>query len=166
LLGSLQFYLKGIIDGLAVPALGKEITARITPPIWDKADAPRAYIWGGRLAAARQTAPRGPGFTAYPWTADIYLAYLAGATQAFEDEPFPGVVDAVLKALQAAPMPTFITAGGVPVGPNQVNPTDTQIQAIGERFELDYPSEHAVLAGRQVWYSARIGASILEVVQA
>ena len=167
MLGSVQLYVKGILDGLLLPrGIPGPRVARITPPVVEKISAPRAYVWGGRLQAARQTAPRGPGFKRFPWTVDVWLAYLDTPDDAFQNEPFPLVIDAVMLAFMRTVMPLFIDAQGNPVGPNATSETDTQILGIGEDFDLEYPPERTVTAQRQVWYSARIGLEVLEVVQA
>lgn len=167
MLGSVQLYVKGILDGLPLPqGTPGPLSARITPPVVEKISAPKAYVWGGRLRAARQTAPRVAGFKKFPWTVDVWLAYLDNPDNALASEPFPRVVDAVMLAFMTTVMPVFINSDGVPVGPNASSRTDTQIQAIGEAFDLEYPPERAVTAQRQVWYAARIGLEVLEVVQA
>jgi hypothetical protein len=53
----------------------------------------------------------------------------------------------------------------VPMGPNAVDETDTQIQSIGETFDLDYPPERTPASMKMIWYSARLGLDVLEVVQ-
>jgi hypothetical protein len=165
-LASVQQYCRGIIDGLALPLPGSpSLTAWITPPVFEKLTGPRAYVWGGRVRGSRQTAPRGPGFRRVPWVVDIWLVYLDTPDQARRAEPFPLVIDAVLAAFMTTPMPVFIDASGTPVGPNAGSAADTQIQSIGESWDLDYPPERAPAAGRMVWYSARIGMDVLEVVQ-
>jgi hypothetical protein len=166
-LSSVQSYVQGLIDGLVIPVSGNPaLTAWITPPVFEKADGPRAYVWGGRVHGGRQTAPRGPGMMKFPWTVDIYLVYLDTPDNARQAEPFPRVIDTVLTTFMTTTMPVWIDAAGVPVGPNASTRTDTQIQAIGESFDLDYPPERAPAAGRMLWYSARIGLDVREVVQA
>lgn len=166
MLGSVQLYCKGLLDGLQMPqGVPGPMIARITPPVVEKISAPKAYVWGGRVASARQTAPRGPAFRKFPWTVDVWLAYMDTPDNALETEPFPRVVDAVMLAFMTAVMPVWIDAGGNPVGPNASSATDTQIQAIGERFDLEYPPERTVAAQRQLWYVAHLGVEVLEVVQ-
>lgn len=122
-------------------------------------------MWGSRVRGSRQTAPRGPGFKKLPWNVDAYLAFMDTPDDALANETFPKVIDAVLWRVFTTVMPLFIDAEGNPMGPNQVNPTDTQIQSIGENFDLDYPPERLPATMKMVWYSARIGLDILEVVQ-
>jgi hypothetical protein len=70
-------------------------------------------------------------------------------------------------AFMTTTMPVWIDVDGVvrDSGVASVR-TDTQIQAIGETFDLDYPPERAVTPQRQVWYTARLGLDVLEVLQA
>jgi hypothetical protein len=167
LLSSIQQYCKSLINGLAMPAgVPGPLTAYITPPAAEKISAPRAYVWGGRVRGSRQTAPRGAGMRKFPWTVDIYLAYMDTPDDALANEPFPMIIDAVLQVFMATTMPVWINTAGVPVGPNASTRTDTQIQAIGETFDLDYPPERMPAPMRMLWYSARIGMDVLEVVQA
>jgi hypothetical protein len=167
MLDSLQLYGKGLLDGLGMPAgVPGPLTAWITPPVVEKMSAPRAYVWGGRLKGRRQTAPRGPGFMRLDWTLDVYVAYMSTPAVAMAEEPFPKITDAVLKVFMTTVMPLFIDAAGRPMGPNQVNETDTQIQAIGESFDGDYPPERSVAGPRMLWYVQRFGIDVVEVVQA
>lgn len=166
MLYSVSKYVLGIVNGLAVPIDGVDpITAWITPPTLEKADGPRAYVWGGSLRAARQTAPRGAGFKKFPWTVSVWLVYLDTPDNARQNEPFPLIIDTVMSAFMDTTMPLFISAEGVPMGPNAVNETDTQIQSIGETFDLDYPPERTPASMKMIWYSARLGLDVLEVVQ-
>jgi hypothetical protein len=167
MLDSMQAYCRGLLDGLAMPqGVPGPLVAWVTPPVVEKANAPRAYVWGGRLRGRRQTAPRGPGFMALTWTVDVYLHYMSTPGKALAEEPFPKVVDAVLKTFMTTTMPLFVDAYGNPVGPNATSETDTQVQAIGEAFDGDYPPERTVDGPRMLWYAQRLGVEVLEVVQA
>jgi len=167
MLDSLQFYVKGLIDGLAMPpGVPGPLTAWITPPVTEKIASPRAYVWGGRLKGGRQTAPRGRGMMRLNWTVDVYVAYMSTPDKAMQEEPFPKVTDAILWTFMTTTMPLFIDAAGNPMGPNQVNATDTQIQAIGESFDSDYPPERTVSGPRMLFYVQRMGIDVMEVVQA
>lgn len=131
----------------------------------EKADGPRAYVWGGRVRSSRQTAPRGPGMKKFPWQVDVWLVYLDTPDNARMNEPFPLIIDSVITAVQTTVMPLFIDRAGVPQGPNATSESDTQIQSIGETFDLDYPPERTPASMKMVWYSARLGLDVLEVVQ-
>lgn len=167
MLASIQQYVKGILDGTEIPVQGiPALTAWVTPPALEQADGPRAYVWGGDVAIGRQTAPRGPGFKKFPWSVDVWLAYLTTPDDGLETEPFPAVIDAVLLALMTTTMPLFIDAQGNPVGPNATSQTDTQIQSIGESMRLQYPPERMVGPMQMLWYTAQLRVDVLEVVQA
>lgn len=165
MLDSCQAYVKGLLDGLPLPGTGP-LTAWITPPVTEKISSPRAYVWGGHLKAARQTAPRGQGFMKFTWAMDVYVAYMSTPDKAMQNEPFPKITDAILRCFMTTTMPLFISAAGVPMGPNAVNDDDTQIQKIGESFASDYPPERSVAGPRMLWYVQRISVDIDEVVQA
>lgn len=162
----MQRYVQGILAGLELPDGLPALTTWVTPPVVEDMDGPRGYVWGSRVQGSRQTAPRGAGFMKLPWTIDVYLAFLDTPDDALANESFPKVIDAVLMKFFTTTMPLFISAAGVPMGSDLVNDTDTQIQAIGERWDLDYPPERLPATMRMVWYSARIGMSVLEVIQA
>lgn len=166
MLDSMQRYTQGLLSGLPLPAGLPSLTAWITSPVVEKITSPRAYVWGGRLKAARQTAPRGAGFMKFTWAMDVYVAYMSTPDKAMQDEPFPKVTDAVLRRFMTTTMPLFVDASGNPMGPNAVNETDTQVTSIGESFDSDYPPERTVSGPRMLWYVTRIGFDITEVVQA
>lgn len=167
MLDSVQHYVHGLLDGLVIPVTQMPpLTAWLTPPVLEQADGPRAYVWGGSLPIDRQTAPRGPGFKKFPWTVDVYLAYLTTPDDGLGAEPMPKIIDAVLRLFMTTTMPLFIDAGGNPVGPNATSSTDTQIQGIGEAPRLEYPPEKMVGPMQMLWYTALIKLDVLEVVQA
>lgn len=167
MLDSVQHYVCNLLNGLTLPAATPgPLTAYISPPALEKLDAPRAYVWGGQLKGRRQTAPRGPGMMRLNWTVTVWLVYMDTPDDALANEPFPGVFDTVLKRFMTTTMPLWIDATGTPVGPNAGSPSDTQIQAIGESFDADYPPERLVNKMRQSWYTSRLGIDVMEVVQA
>lgn len=166
MLYSVQRYAQGIVDGIVMPDGLPPLTAWVTPPVVEQADGPRAYTWGGRAHGSRQTAPRTAGMKKIQWVTDIWLAFLDTPDDALANESFPKVIDAVLWAFFTTVMPVFIDVNGNAVGPNATSPSDTQIQAVGESWDLEYPPERLPMTARMVWYSARIGMDILEVMQA
>lgn len=150
------------MDGLAVPTIAQPIEAYITPPTVEDIDGPRAYIWGARNRGKRQTMPRGiapaAGFKRLDWTIDIYLVYLTTPDDSNVDQEFPLIIDAVLTKLWSTTMPVVIT-----------DPTTgqvSQIQAIGESWELEYPPERTPATLRMLYYSSRIAMDVMEVLQA
>jgi hypothetical protein len=167
MLASVSAYVRSIIDGL--PILYVEnmppLTAWITPPALEQADGPRAHVWGGAVDITRQTAPRGPGFKKWPWVIDVYLVYLTTPDDGLDAEPMPRIIDAVITQFAATTMPLFIDVYGNPMGPNAVNETDTQIQGIGERIRLQYPTEKMAGPMQMLWYTSLLSVDVLEVVQ-
>lgn len=159
-LNSVQQYVKGLFDGLVIPGTAPQQTlaAYITPPTVEPLDGPKAFVWGGRARGRRQTMPRGPGFKEVPWVVDVYLVYETTPDDPALDEAFPLVIDAVLAKAWTTTMPLEIT--------DSVTNVTSQIQAIGEEWELEYPPERLPSTLRMVYYSARIGLDVLEVVQA
>lgn len=167
MLYSVSRYVRGLVDGLAMPeGIPGPLVARITPPIVERMSAPRAHVWGGRLLAKRQTAPRGAGFMEMTWLVDLWVCYISTPDAAFQDEPFPQVTDAVLKVFMTATMPLFIDSKGAIIGPNATGPGQTQILAIGENFDADYPPERSITGNRMLWYVQHQGIQVKEVVQA
>ena len=162
---SVSKYVQGLINGLPLPAGLPALEAWITPPVLEEVDGPKAHVWGGRVKGGRQTAPRGTGFRKLPWQVDVYLVYMDTPDDALTYEPFPQVIDTVISVFTTTTMPLFIDASGNVMGPNAVNKTDTQIQAIGETWELEYPPERVTASMLMVWYVARLGLDVLEVQQ-
>lgn len=159
--------MRNTVDGLALPqGIPGPLKAWVTPPVVEKATTPRAHVWGGRLTGRRQSAPRGQGFMELSWVVDVYACYLTTPDDGLHNEPFPKVVDAILKAYLAVPISVWIDADGNQVGPNAGSKTDTQIQAVAETFDSDYPPERSVAGPRMLWYVQRLGVGVKEVIQA
>lgn len=156
-LNTIQQHVQGLLNGLAIPNQPETLVAYITPPVIEAPDGPRAYVWGGTQKERRSTSPRPYGFKRITWMVDIYVIYLTSATDADLDEAFPLCLDAIEAALRAAPMPIPVT-----------DPTTrvvSQLVAIGEDFEMEYLPERLADTGRLLWYTARIGATVMEDVQ-
>lgn len=167
MLDSVQHYCRDIAATAVLPAgIPGPIVARITPPVVEKMSAPRVHVWGGRLAGGRQTAPRGQGMMKLAWVIDVFVSWIDTPDNALENEPFPKIVDAVLKPFITTVMPVWIDEDGKPVGPNAASRTDTQIQAVAESFTGDYPPERSVAGPRMLWYVQQFGINVLEVIQA
>jgi hypothetical protein len=157
-LNSVQQYVQGLIDGLLVPGSTTPLEAFITPPTVEDLDGPRAYVWGGRLKGNRQTMPRGQGFKRLWWYVDVYLVYETTPDSPTLDQEFPLLIDAVMNVAWTTKMTNqFI-----------VDPTTgvrSQILAIGEDFDLQYPPERVPASLRMVWYSAVLTLPIYEAIQ-
>lgn len=169
-LNSIQHYVQGLLDGLVVQDGIPAMKAYITPPTVDTMDGPRAYVWGGRMRGRRQTAPRvgtpaaidsgQSGFKRLDWTVDVFLNYEMNPDVPFAtlDSDFPLIIDAVLAKTWTTTMPTFIT--------DPITGVESQVLAIGEDFDLEYPPERSPNTLRMLYYTARIGLEIYEAVQA
>lgn len=157
-LNSIQHYCRDLLDGLVLPRQDQPLTAHILPPTVEEMDGPRAYVWGARTRAERQTAPRVHGFKRLPWTVDIYLAYLDSADSPDLDESFPLIIDAVLTRFWSTTMPLMIT--------DPETGQMSQILAVGESWDLEYPPERLPATMRMIWSTARIGMDVTEAIQA
>jgi hypothetical protein len=169
-LNSIQQYVKGLLDGLVFQDGIAALQAYVQPPVLDTLDAPKAYIWGGRMRGRRQTMPRvgtpaainsgQSGFKRLDWTVDVYLSYEMNpdVPATTLDQDFPLIIDAVLTKTWTTVMPTFIT--------DSVTGVISQVLAIGEDFELEYPPERMPSTLQMIYYTARLGLDIYEAVQA
>jgi hypothetical protein len=162
-LNSVQLYVNGLLNGLVIPGVQLPLQSYITPPMVEDIDGPRAYVWGGRLRGGRQTMPRFsannqlPGFKKLNWSIDVWLTYETTPDSTTIDQEFPVIVDTILNKTWTTTMPLVIQ-----------DPTTqqySQILAIGEDFELEYPPERAPATLRMVYYTARIGLDVYEAVQ-
>lgn len=177
-LTSTQLYVKGVLDGLIVQDGIPPLEAFVQPPVLDTLDGPKAYIWGGRMSGHRQTMPRintpqadligRSGFKKLAWTVDVFLSYEMNPDQPAvdADQDFPMIIDAILWQTWATPMPIFIDPTGNPTKEPIEGVEYSQILAIGEDFELEYPPERVPSTLRMLYYTARIGLDIYEAVQA
>lgn len=158
-LNSVQIFTQGLLDGLAIPGTTQTLEAYITPPTVDELDNPKAYVLGAHLRGTRQTMPRGLGFKKLTWLVDVFLSYETNPDSPTVDQEFALVVDAVMTKVWTTPMNNvFIT-----------DPTTglrSQILAIGEDFELEYPPERVPATLRMLYYTARLGLTVYEAVQA
>lgn len=164
-LTSVQLYVQSILDGLAIPTAAP-LKAYVTPPVIEKLEGPRAYVWGGRLRGERQTAPRRAGFKHLGWVIDVYVSYLTTADAGLMDQAFPQIVDAIMAATWQVEMPLMIDSVGQRVDALNPPPGATQILAIGESFELEYPPERSPANLRMLYYTCRLGLDVYEAVQA
>jgi hypothetical protein len=153
-----------MLDGLPIPGTTQTLEAFITPPTVSDLNNPMAFVWGARLSVNRQTAPRGPGFKTLKWIVDVYLAYETNPNSPTVDIEFPSIIDAVMAKTWVATMPTYIDSNGVPI--QQEEPGSSQMLSIGESHELEYPPERTPATLRTLYFGARIGFDVLEVVQA
>lgn len=167
-LASLQLYCKNVLDGLLIPGATAPLVAYITPPTVSDLDGPVAIVQGARLRVNRQTAPRRAGFKRLAWVVDVYLAYETTPDSETVDLEFPQIIDTVMAAFWKAPIPTFIGPLGDALGtaPDVLPDGSSQVWNTGEDMELEYPPERVPATLRMLYYAARLGVDIEEVVQA
>lgn len=176
-LGSIQQYVQKTINGITIPGQTEPLLTYITPPVMDKVGGPpKAYVWGGRAAVRRRTAPRGPGFKRLDWLIDIYLNYETNPNRPPPagglslDEQFPAIVDAVMWQLWTAQMNIHIDDQGNVITPAQAAVADpqltSQVLSIGEEIDIDYPPERTPATLRMLWYSILLRCRVEEDVQA
>lgn len=158
-LNSVQHFVHGLIDGLAIPGTTQTLEAYITPPTVEDLDNPKAYVWGGRLRGTRQSMPRGQGFKRLNWSVDVWLTYETNPDSPTVDQEFPLIVDAVMNKFWTTPLDdTFIT--------DPTTGVRSQILAIGEDFDFEYPPERVPATLRMLYYTAHLGLNVYEAVQA
>lgn len=157
-MNSVQLLVRDLLDGLAIPGSTQTLEAYITPPTVEDLDNPKAYVWASRGRVNRQTMPRGLGFKKLLWSVDVYLSYETNPDSDTVDTEFPVIVDAVMARLWTAPMPTMIT--------DPVTGLVSQNLAIGEDFDIEYPPEKVPATLRMLYFTARVGTTVYEAVQA
>lgn len=175
-LSSVQQFVQKKLDGLAMPAGIPNLRAWITPPTLEDLDGPIAYIWAGRMRTRRQTGPRinlvapGPGFKHIDWTIDVYMSYETTPDTNTVDTDFPSICDAVMTKLWTTTMPTFIDSNGNPLPPipggGAPPGANSQILAVGEEFDFEYPPERVPSTLRMLYFTAKFGFNVYEAVQA
>lgn len=175
-LNSVQLYVQSLLNGITIPSPGSEASSTlecyITPPTLEDLDGPRAYIWGGRQTVRRQTMPRTQpndpstaGFKYFTYTMDIYLSYLTNPNDTDLDQEFPLFVDAVLSVLWNTQIAIFIDPLGNPVAVGDQTNEDSQILAIGEQWDMDYPVVKSPATQRMLYYTCRIAMQVEESVK-
>jgi hypothetical protein len=150
-------HVKGVINGITIPLQQKPLNAQVVPPPMEPLSGPMAWITPGRMRGGRQTMPRGPGFTGPEWLIDVTLDLLDLPTDSNIEQVFPLAVDAVLYALWADTMPTFIT-----------DPTTnlrTQLLAIGEEYEFEMGDWVTTANGRMMLFRGRVSTTVKEAAQ-
>jgi hypothetical protein len=119
-------YLKGLLDGLAMPGGIPSLVAYITPPAVDDEPngEPRAYIWPSSFEESRNperhgTVPRAlampvpntspnSGFKPIDHQIHVYLIYDQDNDDPQADSLFPGIIDAVSWQLRVSLDPATI----------------------------------------------------------
>lgn len=168
---SVQRYIAGLLDGLPVSATGQTMDAQIAPPVFQKLDRPKAFVWGAHLRVDRQAGPRGKtpqqsGFKSLDWEVSVWVHYLTNPNSPSSDEAFPQLLDTVMSAIWSSPVNLFIDANGVPTKQTVNPPGPTQLWNVGENFQMDYNDPHTPATQRMLYYTARLTFDVGEKVQA
>jgi hypothetical protein len=108
----------------------------------NSASAPAAYIWGGRMTGARQSAPRPQGFYKFTWQVDIQLTQGMNLDDPALDTAFPLVIDQVLAQFLVYP------ADAVVPWTDPVTGFQTQFLNVGEKWSVDYTRIRANASGQ------------------
>lgn len=160
-MNSVGQYISGLIDGISVPGITGTLTCWVQPPVLENLNVSgmRAYVWAQRVQTSRQTMPRGEAFKKYPWQVMVWVVYETAANQDnfLLSQQFPCLIDAVSNALATAVMPVVIT--------DPTTMQESQIQSVGEEWDLDAPPGRTPATLRMLWYAALFTHDILEVVQ-
>lgn len=162
-------YIKTLLSGLPMPGGAANLAAYIIPPDPNvETDIPTAYVWFPQGDESRDgpagTMPRntGPGTFSGDKTIlhdiDIFLTWFGADDDPKADSLFPGMVDAVMKALRTAvPNPAPVT--------DPWTEEVTQIADTGEKMK--YRSEvRAVADQRYLRFDALITLQLTEVISA
>lgn len=162
-LNSVQQYVRGLLDNLEIPGTTDRLEAYIVPPTVEDIDRPKAYVQGARLRGQRQTMPRmvvgqQSGYKYLAWTVDVYITYESVPDSATIDQEMAVIIDAIMWETWSTTMPLFIQ--------DNVTGRKSQILAIGEDFELEYPPERTPATLRMLYFAARLGLNVYEAVQA
>lgn len=162
-------YVKGLLDGLAMPPGLPAMAAYITPPDPNtETQVPTAYVWPDdgdedRDSSKAGTVPRNTG----PGTASglknlehlmsVYVVWFGSSEEPGIDSLFPGVVDAVMAALRTSEDPKKVT--------DPYTGQVTTLIDVGEKMSYKVTLRSLV---EQAYnrYDALVGLSVLEVIQA
>lgn len=165
-------YIRGLLDGLAMPFPSVELAAYITPPdpVTDTVVMPALYVLTASGPEKRLTPPRntGPGTEAGFKTIqhDLKLHVIWQIMTPDPSEPgssdpdllFSGVISAVTAALRTTTAPYDLT--------DPWDGTVTQLADTGERMTYDYLPRRATKTQRLLRYDALIDLPLLEVIRA
>ena len=88
----------------------------------------------------------------------MWLTYETNPDSPTVDQEFPLIVDAVMNKVWTTPLnDTFIT--------DPTTGVRSQILAIGEDFDFEYPPERVPATLRMLYYTARLGLIVYEAIQ-
>jgi hypothetical protein len=157
-LNAVLHYLQGVVNGIEIPGSTNTLTTYIVPPVQVPLNGPIALLLPGPAHGARRTAPRGAAHIEVPWWIDLLLKFETNANTANLDQQLALIVDAILYACWATPMPIPIT-----------DPTTqrvSSVMAIGEEFEVDPQPPETPASMRSLVFSATVRIEVKEWIQA
>ena len=165
-LNAVQTYIKGLLNGLALPfAQEGTLTAYVKPPIAGDEATPLAFIWGSVGDKTRRAGPRAQpgkpstgGFKKAIWQVDVWLYFAEEADDPNGDSLFPAVIGAVTDVLENTLMPVPVT--------DPVTQAVSTVLQIGETVKVDYAPVRSLADQRYVQYEARIIVDVEESYQA
>jgi hypothetical protein len=151
MLASVQYWLKGLLNGLQNPMLNP-LEAVIQPPVLaDTGDHPYAYIWAGRGHEARQTAPRAirqpsgavnpGGYQKMIWKTDVRLYTVMAQEDPNIELAFPALIDVTVRWLNTTQIPIIIT--------DPVTGQQSQILTMAETLDLNYATSVTTMSTGQ-----------------
>jgi hypothetical protein len=153
-------YVKGVLDGLEIPGNTGPLTAFIVAPDPDENEwgTPRAMIWTANGGTSRLGLGRDPhagtgGSKIRKHRLAIYLWYPMADEEPDEDSAFPGVLDAVMAALEYTPDPVVLQ--------NAVGPP-SQMAGLGEEMTWQMADPLALASQRWEKFMALITAPVIE----
>jgi hypothetical protein len=171
---STLLYIKGLLDGLAMPPGIANMTAYITPPAVDEAvnGEPRAYIWtpewsetraperGGSVNRALVrpvpgAANQASGVKALDHSIHIYIIYDQSNDDPQADSLFPSILDAVSWTLRVSTDPAVVT--------DPYDGTITQLVDVGEMI-TGQMNVSALASERMYRYDALLVVPVTEIL--
>lgn len=159
-------YVKGLLDGLAIPGQTDTLVAFIAPPPVDDDPAapPTVYVWAADGTEKRLAVPRADPTAGNPGgekTANhavtLWVTWPNAIDAADADTGFPAVLDAIMATLRTSPDPAQVT--------DPLTGAQSELVDVGENMTWMYAPPHALADQRWVRYDAEIRVPILEVFQ-
>jgi hypothetical protein len=161
-LSAVMGYVKTELDGLA-SAHYKPASAWIQPPVPGDADPgyPQLFIWTERYKEKRLAAggnPRGAGLKRSDHAVQVYVLVIDDPSDAHADTAFPNLLNTVMQAFRAVPLPVTIT--------DPDTGATSRISEIGEDFSVQTDAVRALGDERYVRYLAAITVDVFETFNA
>lgn len=167
-INTVQWYLKSILDQVALPLNLGNLDAFIQPPNPGDGTEPGIYIWGSRGDEARATLPRAApgdlstgGQKILNHDVDAWIIWLGPAVDPQADVLFPAIVDTVMAVLRNVPI-----LDRAQYATDPVTGALSQLLNVGEHMSWEYAPVRAVSDQRYLRYDARITINIEERIQA